>query len=92
MAKPKVKRKDLPQYNVVLLNDSKITFEQAYEAVKTILPTIPEDKLKEKITDAHNRGQVVLLVTHKEKAEMYKELFAYHSPPIDVRITPVVKK
>jgi ATP-dependent Clp protease adaptor protein ClpS len=81
------KRKELPLWNVVLLNDDVNTKDKVIAAIcHTIAYGV--DRAEEKVKEAHQRGRSVLVTTHREKAELVAELFRYHSPPISIALEP----
>jgi ATP-dependent Clp protease adaptor protein ClpS len=67
--------KQLPPYKVVLHNDP---ISQAADVVKHVQQIIrlEEPEAIKKVKEAHETGTSVLLVTHKERAELYSEQFA----------------
>lgn len=69
------KRKLLPPYRVILHNDDVNTFEHV---ILTILKLTPLDEAEaiEKTIEAHETGHALLLVTNRERAELYCEQFA----------------
>jgi ATP-dependent Clp protease adapter protein ClpS len=96
-AKPKRARKPaaktkppqmLPPWKVLLHNDDKneITF-----VISTImeLTTLKEQDAKLRTEEAHKTGVALLLVTHKERAELYKDQF--ESKGLTVTIEPAEK-
>src|SRR3954463_9336542 len=92
VAKPTRKRQPkrkppqpLPPWKVLLHNDDKneITF-----VVKTIIELTPlnEQDAKLRTDEANESGVALLLTTHKERAELYKEQF--ESKGLSVTIEP----
>lgn len=75
----------LPQYRVILHNDDKNTFEHV---IKTILAltTLNEQDAIQRTLEAHKSGCALLLITHKERAELYQEQFK--SASLTVTIEP----
>lgn len=65
----------LPPYRVILHNDDVSSFEHV---ILTILKLTPLDEMEavERTIEAHETGQSLLLVTHRERAELYCEQFA----------------
>ena len=59
-----------------------------FAVVYTVVELTPlnEDSAKERTMEAHETGVALLLVTHKERAELYKEQFA--SKGLTVSIEP----
>jgi ATP-dependent Clp protease adaptor protein ClpS len=82
-AKPKVER--LPPFRVLLHNDS--VNEMGY-VVATIVELTPLNKrdATEAMIEAHKTGVALLLVTHKERAELYQDQF--RSKRLTVTIEP----
>ena len=72
-APPKTRR--LPPFKVLLHNDDVNDMDHV---VLTILKTttLPLEEAVEKTLEAHHSGVALLLVTHRERAELYCEQFA----------------
>ena len=66
--------KMLPPWRVLLHNDPD---NYSDVVVKTILELTPLDldEAKRVMKEAHNKGVSLILVTHKERAELYQEQF-----------------
>jgi ATP-dependent Clp protease adaptor protein ClpS len=75
----------LPPYNVLLHNDP--VNDMVY-VVKTIVELTPlkKERALEVMFEAHTRGLSLVLVTHKERAELYQEQF--RSKKLKVTIEP----
>ncbi|MFQ5495994.1 MAG: ATP-dependent Clp protease adaptor ClpS [Phycisphaerae bacterium] len=73
-APPKRKPKKLPPYRVLLHNDDVNTFEHVIAAILRLTTVPPKEALLRAI-EAHERGVALLLVTHRERAELYVEQF-----------------
>src|SRR3978361_934878 len=74
-AKKAPKRKPpglLPPWKVLLHNDDKNDFLHVIGTIVELTPLNAEDA-KERTEEAHRTGVALLLVTHKERAELYKE-------------------
>ena len=82
-AKPKRARKPapkkgppgmLPPWKVLLHNDDK---NDVFYVVETIVELTPlnEQDAKLRMLEAHETGVALLLTTHKERAELYKDQF-----------------
>lgn len=91
--KPKQKPKPrlpglLPPWKVLLHNDDKN--EMGY-VVRTIMELTPlnEQESKVRMMEAHETGVALLVVTHKERAELYKDQF--QSKSLVVSIEPAEK-
>jgi ATP-dependent Clp protease adaptor protein ClpS len=67
--------RQLPPYRVILHNDDVSSFEHVILTILK-LTTLNEHEAVQRTLEAHERGQSLLLVTHKERAELYVEQFA----------------
>lgn len=78
----------LPPYKVLLHNDDK---NDMLFVVKTVMELTPlnEDAAIQRMKEAHETGLALLLVTHKERAELYQEQFT--SKGLVVTIEPAEK-
>ena len=78
----------LPPWKVLLHNDNK---NEVGFVVKTIceLTTLNENDAKQRTVEAHETGVALLLTTHKERAELYKDQF--DSKGLTVSIEPAEK-
>ncbi|MCG3130342.1 MAG: ATP-dependent Clp protease adapter protein ClpS [Phycisphaerae bacterium] len=90
LAPPKPARTDrkpqlLPPYKVLLHNDDVNTFEHVILSILKLTPLNAEDAI-EKTLEADRSGISLLLVTHKERAELYQEQF--QSVKLTVTIEP----
>jgi ATP-dependent Clp protease adaptor protein ClpS len=74
-APPKREPRKLPPYKVLLHNDDLNTFDHVIRSVVRLTP-IPEHDAVVKAIEAHETGVALLLVTHRERAELYAEQFA----------------
>jgi ATP-dependent Clp protease adaptor protein ClpS len=74
-AKPSRKPKQLPPYKVLLHNDDVNTFEHVILAILKLTALELEEAVTRTL-EAHESGVALLLVTHKERAELYSEQFA----------------
>lgn len=70
----KPQNRHLPPYKVILHNDD---VNDMGFVVRTImeLTHLGKPDATQKMLEAHNRGCALLLVTHKERAELYAEQF-----------------
>ena len=93
-AKPKKARKPKPQtkppqplppWRVLLHNDDKNEFGFVIKTVVELTPLGEEDAIIRTL-EAHETGVALLVVTHKERAELYKEQFK--SKGLTVTIEP----
>jgi ATP-dependent Clp protease adapter protein ClpS len=84
-AQPKSLRPALPSYRVVLLQD-------AHNDLVFVIRTVMEltrfcrAEATHKMWQAHHTGRSILLITYRERAELYVEQFA--SRGLDVMIEP----
>ena len=64
----------LPPWKVLLHNDDK---NEMLFVVKTVMELTPlgEQESKQRTLEAHETGVALLLVTHKERAELYQDQF-----------------
>ena len=78
----------LPPWKVLLHNDDK---NEVGFVVTTIveLTTLNEQDAKQRTMEAHETGVALLLTTHKERAELYKDQF--ESKGLTVTIEPAEK-
>ena len=65
----------LPPYRVILHNDDVNTFEHVTKSIVRLTPLKLEDAVRCTL-EAHETGLSLLLVTHRERAELYVEQFA----------------
>lgn len=65
----------LPPYQVILHNDDVNTFEHVILSILRLTP-LDEEEAVLRTLEAHETGSSVLLVTHRERAELYVEQFA----------------
>jgi ATP-dependent Clp protease adaptor protein ClpS len=73
-AVPKRRPKQLPPYKVLLHNDEVNTFEKVIAAILKLTTLEPQEALLRTL-EAHETGVALLLVTHKERAELYHDQF-----------------
>jgi ATP-dependent Clp protease adaptor protein ClpS len=86
--KPKPKRKPpglLPPWKVLLHNDDKNAVDFVILTIMELTP-LKEQDAKLRMLEAHETGVALLLVTHKERAELYKDQF--QSKGLTVTIEP----
>jgi ATP-dependent Clp protease adaptor protein ClpS len=71
----KPRQRDIPRYKVVLLHDG---FNDLMFVVRSVmeLTRFPRAEATHKMWEAHHNGRSVLLITYRERAEMFVELFA----------------
>ncbi len=77
----------LPPYKVILHNDDVNDMGRVVEVICNLTPLEVEEAI-ERMLEAHNTGAAVLLVTHRERAELYVEQF--HSCGLTVTAEPDV--
>ena len=65
----------LPPYRVLMHNDEVNTFEHVIKSILELTALTPHDALLRTV-EAHETGVALLLVTHRERAELYSEQFA----------------
>ena len=70
--------KQMPPYRVILHNDDVNSFEHVILAILE-LTGLKEREAIQCTIEAHETGSSLLLVTHKERAELYVEQFATFS-------------
>jgi ATP-dependent Clp protease adapter protein ClpS len=75
----------LPPWKVMLHNDDKNEFHFVIQTVVSLTP-LNEDAARQRTIEAHETGVALLLVTHKERAELYREQF--QSKGLTVTIEP----
>jgi ATP-dependent Clp protease adapter protein ClpS len=78
----------LPPWKVLLHNDDKNDVEFVVETIVALTPLNEHDASKRTL-EAHHTGVALLLTTHKERAELYKEQF--QSKGLTVSIEPAEK-
>jgi ATP-dependent Clp protease adaptor protein ClpS len=71
---PKTKTRTPPPYKVILHNDDVNDMVYVVETICKLTP-LTVDQAYEKMIEAHKKGLVVLLVCHRERAELYQEQF-----------------
>jgi ATP-dependent Clp protease adaptor protein ClpS len=85
MDQPTTETRTPPPYRVILHNDD---VNDMIHVVQTICKLTPltADQAYDKMMEAHRKGLAILLVCHKERAELYQEQF--HSCRLVVTIEP----
>ena len=75
--KSKHKTKQLPPYNVVLLDDDDHTYEYVIEMLGKVFAYVKE-RAYQLAKEVDASGRVIVLTTHKEKAELKRDqILAY---------------
>ena len=64
-----------PPYKLLLHNDDHNSMDRVIMVIVKLTPLTMEEAMQ-KMLEAHNSGLALLLVTHKERAELYQEQFA----------------
>ena len=82
---PGRKPRQLPPYKVLLHNDEVNSVEHVIRSILQITTLTPEEAINRTL-EAHETGLALLLVTHRERAELYQEQFT--SNGITVTIEP----
>ncbi|GAB4386206.1 MAG: ATP-dependent Clp protease adapter ClpS [Phycisphaerales bacterium] len=67
---PKVDR--LPPFNLILHNDDVHDMLYVVDSLVSVTPTRPTEARKIMLT-AHFKGRAIVLTTHKERAELYRD-------------------
>ena len=75
----------LPPWKVLLHNDDKNDMVHVVSTIVELTPLNEQDAVK-RMEEAHKTGVALLLVTHKERAELYKDQF--ESKSLTVTIEP----
>jgi ATP-dependent Clp protease adapter protein ClpS len=75
----------LPPWKVLLHNDDKNDFTYVIMTIMSLTPLKQEDAVLRTV-EAHESGVALLLTTHKERAELYKDQF--ESKRLTVTIEP----
>lgn len=68
----------VPPYRVILHNDDINTFDHVIRTILKLTP-LKQAEAIEKTLEAHETGSSVLLVTTRERAELYVEQFATYN-------------
>ena|ERR1700722_12541290 len=79
----KKKSKKLPPWNVILLNDDDHSYEYVIEMLQAIFAYPPERGFQ-LAKEVDTEGRVILLTTHKEKAELKRDQI--HAYGTDTRV------
>jgi ATP-dependent Clp protease adaptor protein ClpS len=82
---PQIDTRTPPPYKVILHNDDVNDMLYVVETICKLTPLGVEQATK-KMMEAHHKGFAILLVCHKERAELYQEQF--HSCRLIVTIEP----
>ena len=82
---PSGKVNELPPYSVLLHNDDAVDFVHVIETLVDLTP-LSVERATNVTMEAHKSGVSLVLVTHKERAELYADQFA--SKSLKVTIEP----
>jgi ATP-dependent Clp protease adaptor protein ClpS len=74
-APSKPKPRKLPPYKVLLHNDDKNDMEYVVRTICRLTP-LNEEEAIQKMLEAHHQGLTLMLITHRERAELYVDQFA----------------
>ena len=74
----------LPPFKVILHNDDKNKANDVVDRIREFLPSINESKAINIVKDAHENEKSVMVITHKEHAELIVEQFTSCLPVINV--------
>ncbi|MER3415551.1 MAG: ATP-dependent Clp protease adaptor ClpS [Gemmataceae bacterium] len=74
-ARPGSQSQVLPPYKVLLHNDNVHEMDYVVQAIMEVA-RLPKPEATERMLEAHHRGVALLLVTHRERAELFVEQFA----------------
>lgn len=81
----KPKPRHLPAYKVILHNDDHSLVENVVETIVMLTP-LKQQEAVERVMEAESTGCSLVLVVHRERAELYAEQF--HSRGLTVTIEP----
>ncbi len=73
--KPAIKPRRLPPFKLILHNDDVNEMDIVVRTIVELTPLQMTDAIQ-KMLEAHSSGCALLLVTHRERAELYVEQFA----------------
>jgi ATP-dependent Clp protease adaptor protein ClpS len=62
-----------PPYKVILHNDDYTPMEHVVEVLRKVIPRMSLPRAVSIMLEAHTKGKAVVIKTHKELAELYKE-------------------
>jgi len=79
------KPRHLPMYRVLLHNDDQNDFEHVIETLLELTPLTLEESI-ERCEEAHKTGCALVIVIHRERAELYEEQL--RSKSLTVTIEP----
>ena len=70
----RIKPGKLPPWKVVLHNDQINSMQDVVVTIRQLTP-LSEQAAVRRMLEAHARGRALLMTTHRERAELYKEQF-----------------
>ncbi len=82
-APPKRTPEKLPPYKVLLHNDDVNTFEHVIKSIRRLTALSAEEAVLRAL-EAHEGGVALLVVTHRERAELFVEQFASLSMTVTI--------
>ena len=82
-SKKKRKSKQLPPYNVILLDDNDHTYDYVIEMLRSIFAH-PEPRALQMAKEVDDSGRVIVFTTHRELAELKRDQI--HAWGLDWRI------
>ncbi len=84
-SRPASKPKQLPPYHVVLLDDNDHSYDYVIRMLASVFAHPKETGLK-MATEVDKTGRVIVLTTHKEKAELKRDqIHAFGKDPLMAR-------
>ena len=83
-APPKVEK--LPPFKVILHNDAVNTMDHVIRTIVQLPPLTLEVAVR-RMLEAHTQGRSLLLTTHKERAELYREQFKSRKLKVTIEAT-----
>lgn len=77
------KPRHLPMYKVILHNDDNNDFNHVIDTIVMLTP-LKAQEAELRTQEAHESGCALLLVTHRERAELYAEQFQSRSLTVTI--------
>lgn len=78
------KTKQLPRFKVLLHNDDENQATDIVDRIREFLPSIQESRAIDIVKEAHKNNKAILVITHKEHAELIVDQFGSCVPVINV--------
>lgn len=69
-----VQRRELPAYRVLLHNDDHVSMDHVVRCITSLTP-LPRGRAHVVMLMAHTQGVALMLITHRERAELYQQQF-----------------